>query len=75
MKGYGSGMKICEGDIFMADRVADLMQYCGYADFGDEKVAALAACLCEFLLKEGIQARPEKAEEYASDAGITFLSS
>jgi len=69
------GMKLCEGDMIMAERVADLMSDYGYAYFDDEKTVDLAAWLCEFWLREGIQTRPDKAEKYASDAGIIFLSS
>ena len=68
-------MQIYKGDIIMAERVADLMADYGYAVFGDEKAAGLAASMGEYLLGEGVQTNPEEAEKFFQKSGNTFLDS
>lgn len=67
-------MELCAGDIFMAERLADLMSNYDYAFIEGTTVVDLAASLRDFLRSRGLQTHPEGAEMYAREAGIALLN-
>ncbi|GAA1624684.1 hypothetical protein [Actinoplanes couchii] len=67
-------MELSAGDIFMAERLADLMSNYDYACIDGSTVIELAASLRDFLLSKGVQTSPAGAERYVREAGVVPLN-